>query len=147
MNKRNVFIFWGLMDLAYLLAFLHWSLKRDRIPFYDDFTSVIRITAEYGGKVPVMLFAISLLLSLSIMLTMVMFFTQHRFVSTVAYLQTPFRLFMVVPSLTVMPWLADYFEWKQLLLLFSLLGASEILKIASLWWIGRRELKALLESN
>jgi hypothetical protein len=53
-------------------------------------------------------------------------------VRLVACLQIPFRLYLVVPSLSFIPWMANLFELKQAAIVFPLLIASEGLKVVSL---------------
>jgi hypothetical protein len=132
MSKQRIFMFWGVMDLMYVLGFFYWNLSRGRIPLYDDAVSFMHVSSEYGGSAPILLFIGSLLLSLSIVLTMFMFFRRHPLVRFIACLQIPFRLYLVVPSLSFIPWMANFFELKQAAIVFPLLITSEGLKIVSL---------------
>lgn len=139
MNKQRVFMFWGVMDLMYVLGFFYWNLSRGRIPLYDDAVSFVQIDLQYGWSMLVLFFIGSMLLTLSILLTMLMFFKQHPLVRLIACLQVPFRLYFIVPSLSFIPWLASLLELRQAVIIFSVLIASEVLKVVSLYKAGTRQ--------
>ncbi|MCY1447092.1 hypothetical protein D3C87_1704520 [compost metagenome] len=133
MNAQRVFIFWGVMDLMFLFEFAYWNLSRRRIPLYDDLISFSQVYAQHGWDMLIVFFVASIVLTLSIFLTMLMFIKQSPTVRLIAYLQVPFRLYFVVPSLSFIPGLVRFFEWDQLVLIFSLLIASEVIKVFSLY--------------
>jgi hypothetical protein len=132
-NKHRVFLFWGAMDLMYVLGFIYLNLSHGRVPIYDDAISFRQVELSYGGVLPVVLFSSSLLLIFSTMLTMWLFFKQRPWVRIIAYLQIPFRLFLVVPSLSFTPWMINLFGINQAVAVFSVLIVSEVLKVISLY--------------
>jgi len=142
-EKRHIYLFWGVMDLIYVLGFLYGNYSRSRIPFYDDMLSFTTVDLGYGGYMPKILFACSLLLSVSIFMTMFLFFKKNKFARPAASLQAPLRLFLVVPSLSFIPWLVSVFELKHVLIIFALLITSEVFKLVSLWLSPTRAGKAL----
>jgi len=133
MSQQRVFLFWGVMDLMYVLGFVYLNLSQGRIPIYDDAVSFQQVDLSYGGAMPAILFSSSLLLTFSTILTMWLFFKQRPWGRTIAYVQIPFRLFLVVPSLSFIPWMTNLFEVNQAAVVFSVLIASEVLKVVSLY--------------
>lgn len=139
MNKQRVFMFWALMDLMYVLGFVYVNVSRGRIPLYDDAVLFLQVNMLHGWSILVLFFIASMLLSLSIFLTMVLFFKQHPFARLIAYLQTPFRLYFVVPSLSFIPWVVSIFEMQQAVIALFVLVVSEILKCVSLYNLNARQ--------
>lgn len=136
MNKKRVFLFWGFMDIMYLLSFIYSDLSRGRTPVYDDYILMQEVIAQYGNNAPAFLFFCSLILIFSICLSAVMFIKQAPAARLVAYLQSPLRVYLAVPSLAFIPWVSGFFSVKQAVIAWSLLLTSEGLKI---WSIKRRD--------
>lgn len=40
LERKNVFWFWGGMDLFYLLQFIVWNVYHQRVPFYSDILAI-----------------------------------------------------------------------------------------------------------
>ncbi len=51
-ERKNVFWFWGGMDLFYLLQFIGWNIYRRRVPIYDDILSFLPLLQTWGSAVP-----------------------------------------------------------------------------------------------
>ena len=146
MNKRNIFIFWGLMDLGYLLGIMFVVVNNALDISHDNLALLIWVVTGGGNKIVIAALLGFLLLCASILVSMIMFFVQHRFASLLGYIQVPFRLLMITPSLPFIPWLISLIELKNMAIALSLLVASEILKVASLWWVGKSKRKAISEN-
>jgi len=139
MNKKSVFLFWAAMDFLYVLGFLYLNFSRGRIPLYDDVISFSQVNLQFGENILMLFFAGSMLLTISIPVTMWMFFKQNPWVRFVACAQMPFRLCFSVPSLSFIPWVISIFQLKQALVMLSVLWASEILKVISLYKVDVRQ--------
>lgn len=137
MSEKRIYMFWGGMDLMYILVFLYGSLSQGRIPIYDDYRSMLELVVQYGDNLPMYLFACSLTLVVSITYTVFLFFSRSRTARLIAYTQIPLRLFLVVPSLSFIPWLLGFFEIRQAAIGLSLLLLSEVVKVFSLYRLGR----------
>lgn len=135
MNKRRVFLFWGFMDIMYLLSFIYWDYSRGRTPVYDDYILMQEVVVQYGNNAPAFLFLCSLILILSICCSAAMFIKQAPAARIVAYLQSPLRLYLAVPSLAFIPWVSGFFSVNHAVVAWLLLLTSEGLKI---WSIKRR---------
>jgi hypothetical protein len=140
MNSHRVYRFWGVMDLMYVLFFLYASLSQGRIPVYDDYFSMRDQVVHFGSELPFYMFTCSLTLIVSVTYTMVLFFRRSRSALLIAYTQIPMRLFLVVPSLSFLPWLIGLFEVRQAALGLFLLFVSEGLKVSSLYKLGKVKL-------
>lgn len=131
-NFRNkVFIFWGLMDIYFVLSFLLINLTSGKIPLVDDYRNFILL----GGSEHILyiaLFSMSLFLNFSIILTAFLFLKKSKHAITVAWIQEPFRLFLVVPSISLIPTFLSITGLQILVLNVFLLLSSEFLKCYTL---------------
>lgn len=144
MSRKSVYLFWGGMDMTYIAMFFFASLSRGRIPVYDDYVLTLDLTVQYGNNMPVYLFACSLLLTVSVALTMVLFFMQIQWVRRITCLQIPLRLYLVVPSLPLNSWVAGLVELKQVVMVLVVLVILEAVKVVSLYKFGSRQKAAAL---
>jgi len=146
MKRNYIFAFWGLMDLGFLLACTYWGLKIALNIPQENLALLIWVSTGGGNKIVIATLLGFLLLCASILVSMIMLFVQHRFASLLGYIQVPFRLIMLTPSLPFIPWLISLIELKNMAIALSLLVASEILKVASLWWVGKSKRKPISEN-
>ncbi len=132
MNSRNkVFTFWGLMDIYFILSFLLINLVSGKIPLIDDYRNFILI----GGNenfLYIALFSMSIFLNFSMILTAFLFLKKNKHAITVAWIQEPFRLFLVVPSISLIPTFLSITGLQIIVLNVFLLLSSEFLKCYTL---------------
>ncbi|PKH22381.1 hypothetical protein CIG19_13850 [Enterobacterales bacterium CwR94] len=77
LSCKRICIFWGLMDLLYLIDFSYIKISSGRIPFYSDIVLFNQMYAAYGESLLALAaFALSLLLSASVFLSAILFFIQ-----------------------------------------------------------------------
>lgn len=136
MRKDHVFMFWGFMDLTYVLWIVYGSLSRGRVPLYDDVVSFLQLDAQHGWNMLVWWFVASMSLTVTVVVTMVLFFNKCPVARVIAYFQVPFRLFFVVPSLSFILWLLGAFGVRQVTLVIAILLICEALKVFSLYRVG-----------
>jgi len=131
-GKRNaVFLFWGILDAFYIIWYCANSWLGERIPYFSDLSSSIALLEQQGG-VNLVTALLSWLLQFSIILSCLIFLLQKGWAKYLAYIQTPFRLFFLMPSLSVLLLAAQLLPDYGLIFL-ALTIVSEILKIWSLW--------------
>ncbi|EXF44055.1 hypothetical protein BAY1663_03507 [Pseudomonas sp. BAY1663] len=131
-GKRNaVFLFWGILDAFYIIWYCVNSWLGERIPYFSDLSASITLLEQQGG-VNLVTALLSWLLQFSIILSCLIFLLQKGWVKYLAYIQTPFRLFFLMPSLSVLLFAAQLLPGYGLIFL-ALIIVSEILKIWSLW--------------
>jgi hypothetical protein len=126
------------MDLFFIARFL-WvgtSISQGRIPIYSDFVAFSQYHHLWFGT---LLFSLSLWLTLSIAVSAFLFLYGCRYARLWAYAQEPLRLLVVVPSVSLVPWLLPHLGAPSVALNITLLLGSEALKILSLYWAGRPE--------
>lgn len=119
------------MDLLALAGFVVVALMNHRVPFYDDVRDLMTLSADhgwYGG----LIFGLSMLLYLSLLLSLYLFFKNSRLAKPVAYVQIPFRLLLAVPSISFLPWLAAVFGVTSIVMIIALKVASELIKFLTL---------------
>lgn len=130
MRRSHVFLIWGLLDLLYVVRFLGLSLGHGRILIYSDLMDAERL--EPPLQLAVFWLAASTLLTLSIAGSAFLFLRGSRAARMLAFIQTPFRLLLAVPSVSCIPWLVQAVGSSSVTLNLSLLLASEAVKVLSL---------------
>lgn len=133
MKVRSIFLFWGVMDIFYIARFCYVNYSQGRIPLYDDIQSFMLLAPEHG-YVATLFFSLSLVLNVSIIISMVLFFRGSRNVPGLVYAQIPLRLLLAMPSLAFIPWMAKVGDFSSVGLLLSLLVLSEVIKFSSIFF-------------
>ncbi|MCK3866072.1 hypothetical protein [Pseudomonas sp. B329] len=133
MSVKWIYWFWGSMELLYVGQFLYFGILRDEIPFYSAIRSFAALSSEHGPAA-VVLFVLSLSLSVSIVFSMLMFFFRARWVPYMVYVQTPLRLLFAVPSVTLLPWFLKTCGITSPTLLLVFLLLSEVVKCFSIFF-------------
>ncbi|AOY99970.1 hypothetical protein BKK81_12540 [Cupriavidus sp. USMAHM13] len=128
---RPLYLFWGGLDLLYLIRLFWLNLAIGRVPLYDDIQAFGQLH-EQGGYGAVGL-GLSLLLTVSIAVSACLFLRGSRYARPLAYAQVPLRLLLAVPSLSFIPWLLHAGEGASLPLNLGLLLLSELLKVVTLY--------------
>ena len=103
------------------------------MPYLSDLSSSLALFEQQGGA-NLVAGPASWLLQVSIILSCLMFLLRARGVNYLAYAQIPFRLFFLIPSVSVLLLIAQLLPGFGLLLLVLII-ASEALKAWSLWRI------------
>lgn len=136
--KRNgVLYFWAIFDLFYIVRFGWLNLSQGRIPLVDDILSFNNIYPQQGVY-SLILFSFSLLLNISIIFSAVMFLRKWRYVNWIVYVQTPFRLFFMIPSVSILPWVFKAMSIKAGVIFLAAVFISEIIKIGT-FYLTRKE--------
>lgn len=134
-SKKSVFLFWGALDIFYIVRFAWLNISQGRFPLYDDVVAFTHYWPEQGAHLVVMaMFILSLLLTLSIPVSAFFLLKQYRATFWLVYLQTPARLLLTIPSLSFLPWLLKTAGIHNPPLWFVLVCISEGLKI---WTLSR----------
>ena len=136
----KVSLFWGAMDTLYCAGYLTENLVQQRIPLVDDVMSFSDLYTQHGGGGWLIGgFILSFVTTLSIGVSAALWLCRPHYARWLALGQTPLRLLMVVPSVSFLPWVLNGLNMHSVILAFSLLIASEILKVASLLLTKRLE--------
>ncbi|WP_123725916.1 arginine:ornithine antiporter [Pseudomonas protegens] len=135
MNKRTaIFVFWGCMDLLYVAHHVWVNLAKGRVPIYDDILSFQQVQLSDPGPLALPMFSLGLLTMVSIIVSAWLFLSGSRFARALAYLQVPFRLIFVMPSLLFIPWIVPLAATSNPLFSISLLIICEAIKVGTLLW-------------
>lgn len=130
LNFRKVCLFWGVLDVFYIVRFIWLNVEQGRIPLIDDIASFSQLLPQQGMSALVM-FTLSLLLTISIIFSAVLLLVGWGRVRFLVFAQIPLRLLLVVPSLSFAPWLLKQLHANGILLLIAVLIISELLKFSS----------------
>ena len=132
LNRKNVFYFWALFDLLYIIRFIWLNLEQGRIPLVDDILSFNSIFPQHGSY-SLILFSLSLLLNISIVFSAIYLFRQKSNVRWLIYIQTPLRIIFITPSLSFLPWLLKTLSIKSAAIFLLATVLSEILKVVTIY--------------
>jgi hypothetical protein len=125
-------LFWGGMDAFYVIRFIWLNIEQGRIPFVDDIINFKQLYSEYGGGGWVLLmFTLSMMLNISIVVSAVLLIINWGKIRFLVFLQIPFRLLLIVPSISVIPWLLKQFHFNSIVFIIILLVFSEFTKFLS----------------
>ncbi|MBD8162020.1 hypothetical protein [Erwinia persicina] len=131
--KRNrVLYFWAMFDLFYIVRFGWLNISQGRIPLIDDVLSFSSIYPQQGAY-SLVLFSFSLVLNISIVFSAVMFLKKWKYVSWIVYFQTPFRLFFMLPSVSILPWMFKTMSVKIGAISLAAVFLSEIIKVGTFY--------------
>jgi len=143
MNKsKNIAVFWGILDLLCIVWYVGMNIYRGNLPIVHDIVQGSITIKTFGFPNLIFLSYIGVLLYVSPILSGILLILQTKAGLIISYIQTPFRLTMIIPpSIFFILWpLNDSF--KQSLLLwfgFTLVFISETIKISTLIvWNKRR---------
>lgn len=137
-KNKQIAIFWGVLDLLSIAWYVGVNILKGHFPILYDISQGSTTIKTFGFPNLAFLSYVSVLLYLSPVLSGLLLIFQKKVGLIVAYVQTPFRLIMIIPpSIFFILWpLNDSLSQSTLLWLgFSLVFISEIVKIStlSLW--------------
>lgn len=132
LNFRKVCLFWGVMDLFYITRFIFLNVEQGRIPLVNDIISFSQVNHGYGGGLWIaLMFFISLMLNVSIVISATLLVFGWCKVRYFIFAQILFRLLLVVPSISFIPWLLKKVHVSSISILIVFLVLSEVVKVAS----------------
>ncbi|MDN7874660.1 hypothetical protein [Burkholderia aenigmatica] len=132
---RPLYLFWGGLDLFYLIRYVWINVADGRMPIVADLQAFSQLDQPhwFAG----LWLGLSVMLTLSIVVSAFLFLRGNAAARRLAYAQEPLRLLLAVPSLSFIPWLLTHFGITSLVLSITLLLGSEALKIISLYMTRR----------
>jgi len=129
---KVVFYIWALFDFLHITIYSVNSYRLGKIPYATDFISTVENISSHGGVVAGGMVVFSWLLELSILVSLVMFLLMKNKVKVLCYVQTPFRLIFLVPSLSIMFPLFNLFGGLNTIVVIVMVILSEAAKVYSL---------------
>lgn len=132
LSFSKVCLFWGGMDAFYVIRFIWLNIEQGRIPFADDIINFNQLYSEYGGGGWILLiFVLSMMLNISIVVSAILLVLKWGRVRFFVFLQIPFRLLLIVPSISVIPWLLKGLHVNSMVFIIIFLIFSEFTKFLS----------------
>lgn len=129
--RSKTLLAWGIFDALYSVGYGANSLLSARIPYISDWNSFVELAPDHGSA-GVALMAASGVLQVSIVFSCILFLLRIRQTKYLAYAQTPFRLFLLIPSLSLIL-VAARFMPEYSMVFLVLIVISEAVKGWSLW--------------
>lgn len=131
--KRNrVLHCWAIFDLFYIIRFGWLNISQGRTPLVDDILSFSEIYPQQGVY-SLILFSFSLLFNVSVIFSAVMFLKKWKYANWIVYVQTPFRLFFMIPSVSILPWMFKTMSIKVGAMFLAAVFLSEIIKLGTFY--------------
>jgi len=131
-KQKNIFLFFGLLDVLYILINIYTDFVSGLIPYYSGITNSIDVINNYGGWFPIVLFILNIILQLSIGLSAILLLLNHKWSKILCYSQFPFRLFLVVPSVPFILELFSKITQNNVYVTIVILLLFEIIKVVLL---------------
>ncbi len=128
---RNVFYFWGMLDLFYIMRFIWLNIEQGRIPLIDDVLNFSSIFPQQGVY-SLFIFILSLLLNVSIIFSSLLLLKKWKNAYWLIYFQTPLRVLFFIPSLSFLPWFFKTFSLPIGGLFILTTVISEVLKVVTI---------------
>ena len=131
--RKKVFWFWGFFDFLYVAWYAANSYKLGNIPYFSDIISMVETIGEHGSLSLAIVMILSLLFQLSIIASAVMLGLCSRSAKILSYAQVPFRLYFIIPSISLILIGVSFLDYYSVALVIGLVVISELLKVISLW--------------
>ena len=132
LKQNHILYFWAAFDLFYIVRFFWLNISQGRIPLIDDVFSFSNIYPQQGAY-SLVLFSFSLLFNISIIFSAAMLLKNWKYVSWIVYFQTPFRLFFMIPSISILPWIFKAMSIKVGAIFIAAVFLSEIIKVGTFY--------------
>ncbi len=91
--KSKIFIFWGMMDLYYIVRYIWVSLSVGKIPFVSDINNFLPMDFSVLLIYRVIVIG-SMLTTISVLFTAFFFLKNKKIAIMAAFIQEPFRLIL-----------------------------------------------------
>ncbi|ABS46403.1 putative membrane protein [Yersinia pseudotuberculosis IP 32953] len=129
--KSKIFIFWGMMDLYYIVRYIWVSLSVGKIPFVSDINNFLPM--DFSDLLIYRVIVIgSMLTTISVLFTAFFFLKNKKIAIMAAFIQEPFRLIFGVYSISLIPTVINALGMTILVTNLFFLFISEGLKIYTL---------------
>ncbi|MFJ4372873.1 hypothetical protein ACIP1T_09660 [Pseudomonas japonica] len=117
-----------------MAIYVQGRLRRDEIPYVTDVLNSVQVIKDFDGFV-VVLAVLGALLHISIVVSSILLIFGRRMGVYLGLLQIPFRLFYMLPSLSLLLMVAAYVPTPASWFLVACVVFSESAKTYSLWRI------------
>ena len=97
MGASKTIKFWGFVDIGFFIWVIYRDLTSNKIPYYDSFIEIGDVTEGFDIFGITVLTYIAFFVSITIVVSGVLMFLLNRLVVYLSLLQSPFRLFFLVP--------------------------------------------------
>ncbi len=131
LSKKYVYLIWFLFDAIYIFWYISSSISNAKIPYLSDFNLMVENVQNHGGIAVGIIVLLSFLFQLSIVFSCALLLVRNSKVKLVCYIQIPFRLFFIVPSVSIILISVSYLESYNSFLVLLLVFISELIKVLS----------------
>jgi hypothetical protein len=136
-NSRLVLWAWGAFDVLYVVIYVVSSAHGGKLPYYTDLVATINNLVHHAGILTGIMIVVSWLLQISILFSAILLLLAISKAKSLCYLQTPFRILFMVPSIPMITYFLGGIYGTAIFLI--LLLVSEFLKVYSLMRFAERK--------
>lgn len=123
-------VFWGWMDLLYMVIYAAQNLVHGKIPIYSDIFDAIATSQSFGNNFPLVLTILGDIFYITILISGLLLISRNRWGRYLSYVQIAPRMFFVTPSffplIYVFKWVGVFWITELILVL------GEALKVYSM---------------
>lgn len=130
-NLEKIILTWGIFDLSAVAWYMGWNIYYGKLPIANDVQLIIENATSFGIPSLIYVAFFGLLIYLSLLISGFFLIKHKRAGAIISYLQTPFRLLMIIPpSIFFILWPLKYlFEKPPILAGICLILFSEVFKL------------------
>lgn len=124
---------WGGLDILYFAWFILVAVSSSEIPFYTDIMASYGVAISYENNLPIYTAWASAILNISIAISGILLLFQKRVGIILCYIQFPWRILFVMPSIFFILWgLKTEFFQNLVWLAYLFIIITEVYKIYTL---------------
>ena len=97
MLASKIIKFWGFVDICFFIWVMYRDFTSSKIPYYDSFIEISDVTEGFDILGITVLTYISFFVSMTIVVSGVLMFLLKRLGVYLSLMQSPFRLFFLIP--------------------------------------------------
>lgn len=131
--QKSVQFCWGGMDALVVGVYVLSSVRRGRIPYWEDIENVIELARNHS-QMALWFGATVILVHLSVIASAVLFIKGVRVAPVLGLIQAPFRIFLL-PSIPLSLFWPDVLFTSAPWLMVALGVMAEVVKFTSLIWL------------
>lgn len=131
-SNKYIWWGWGVLDVLYLLDYVLSSILRGNAPFYSDALSAMRLIDDHGDYA-IAFVVLGWVLQLSIIASSILLMRRSMWGQRLVWVQLPLRLFLFVPSVSVLLSYAGFHFAAGSVQLIAWVVVTELVKVWSLW--------------
>ncbi|WP_347331845.1 hypothetical protein [Marinimicrobium locisalis] len=139
LNLDRTIIFWGALDLAYVVWMIGLAIYHGNVPYYTNFVSDLDAAKSFGAAYPATLTVVGHLMKASVIVSAILMLVRMKSGVYLSLAQAPFRFFLIIPPSAFFVMSLKQFVPALYIVLLSAVIAVEITKVyTQIRWLRKR---------